>query len=221
MQFDPGVFLLGVALFLTLTLAGMLAYMAWCVATMRYTLDNDHLSIRYGGVRHYIPVESITAVHGPGPMSGSKPVTIRRRRTTGMVPGHMIGHAESAELGRVMEVATVPPAGQVFVVTQGVTFALSPQDSLGFVSQLNRVRGSLIADDIPPWTELSGPSRWAAGFWADRLIRYLLLAGLALCALLFGYLSLVYADLPTRLALHWNSQAQVDRIGDPTELLRL
>ena len=57
--------------------------------------------------------------------------------------------------------------------------------------------------------------------WADRAARVLLLAGLALSALLFGYMSLVYASLPEHMPLHWNAQAQVDRIGSPAELLRL
>ena len=47
------------------------------------------------------------------------------------------------------------------------------------------------------------------------------LVGLAINILLWGYLSLVYTQLPSRVALHWNAQAQVDRIGDPVELLDL
>jgi hypothetical protein len=67
----------------------------------------------------------------------------------------------------------------------------------------------------------NGVLAWGVALWSDRVARWLMLAGLALCVALFGYLSLVYGNLPTRLALHWNSQAQVDRIGDPLELARL
>ncbi len=59
------------------------------------------------------------------------------------------------------------------------------------------------------------------GLWADRVVRTLFLVGLALNVLLWGYLSLVYTELPSRVAMHWNAQAQVDRIGDPVELLDL
>jgi uncharacterized membrane protein len=62
---------------------------------------------------------------------------------------------------------------------------------------------------------------WVAPLWTDRPVRWLALAGLVVCALLFGYLSLIYATLPANLPLHWNAQAQVDIIGDPQELLRL
>ena len=34
-------------------------------------------------------------------------------------------------------------------------------------------------------------------------------------------MSLVYNGLPNILPLHWNSQGQIDRVGDPQELLRL
>lgn len=47
------------------------------------------------------------------------------------------------------------------------------------------------------------------------------LAGLALSLLLFGYLSMVYNTLPPNLPMHWNSQAQVDLIGNPQDLMRL
>ena len=60
-----------------------------------------------------------------------------------------------------------------------------------------------------------------APLWTDRTVRWLALAGLVLCALLFGYLSVVYPTLPANISLHWNAQAQVDIIGDPRELMRL
>ena len=56
---------------------------------------------------------------------------------------------------------------------------------------------------------------------SDRLVRWLLVAGIALNVLFFAYVYLVYSGLPSRLALHWNAQAEIDRIGEPGELLRL
>lgn len=220
--FDPGVFLLGLAFSLALTLAGMIAYMAWCAFTMLYSMSGDYLYIKYGGTRYVIPVESIATVHPPGGVTGKKALAIRWRGAADTIPGYVVGEGRSAELGRVVAVSTTLAGEQVFLVTPGATFALSPQNATGFISYLNRLRGTAIgADDLSARAELSGPSSWAAGLWADRLARYLFLSGIALCALLFGYLSLEYGALPARLALHWNSQAQIDRIGDPNELLRL
>src|SRR6476659_9189848 len=66
-----------------------------------------------------------------------------------------------------------------------------------------------------------GITTWISPLWTDRTVSWLAVAGLALCILLFGYVYLVYPGLPASLPLHWNSQAQVDVIGDPQELLRL
>ena len=66
-----------------------------------------------------------------------------------------------------------------------------------------------------------GLTSWIAPLWTDSVVSWLAVAGLALCILLCGYVYLVYPGLPSSLPLHWNSQAQVDVIGDPQELLRL
>jgi len=66
-----------------------------------------------------------------------------------------------------------------------------------------------------------GVISWIAPLWTDRAVRWLALVGLLLSILLFGYVYLIYPSLPPSLPLHWNSQAQVDVIGDPRELLRL
>jgi hypothetical protein len=70
-----------------------------------------------------------------------------------------------------------------------------------------------------PSSALVGPSGWAAALWSDRLARGLLLAGLALNLLLFGYLSVVYFGLPANLPLHWNAQGQIDFVDFKQKLL--
>lgn len=235
-RFDTGVFLLGLTLFLLLVLAGLFVYMAWCQSSIGYRTSATQLIIKCGGVRHIVPYDAVKAVHGQGDLIGDKAVTMRRSRFVGLVPlpGYYVSSGESPQLGRVVSVATRPALHQVFVVTTGVTFGLSPQDPAGFVRQLKKkdpldeldMLDEPDAERTPAReavvrTELSGPSGWASALWADRPACTLLLIGLGLNMLLFLYLSFVYADLPPLLPLHWNAQAQVDRIGDPTELLRL
>jgi len=231
-RFDTAVFLLGLTLFLLLALAGLFVYMAWCQSSIGYRTSATQLIIRCGGVRHIVPYDAVKAVYG----QGDKKATVRWSGLAGLVPlpGYYVGLGESPQLGRVVSVATRPTSQQLFVVTHGLTFGLSPQDAGGFVRQLKKkeeldeldMLDELDAPDAHAreavvHTELSGPSGWASALWADRPARTLLLIGLGLNALLFLYLSFVYADLPQLLPLHWNAQAQVDRIGEPTELLRL
>ncbi len=223
--FDPGMFMLGLGFFMALVLAGTSAYLAWCAVSMRYILGPDHLSIICGGVKHIVPYSRVLAVHAPD--SDDRPGDVRLHGLAAALPGYVVAGGKSKRLGQVISVATVPADRQVLVVTPGVTFGLSPADSRLFIAQLEeRQEGAIISGEggggeAEVHTQYSGPSAWGMALWRDRPVRTMLLGGLLLNAVLFGYLSVVYAGLPDRLPLHWNTQGEVDVIGDPVELLRL
>lgn len=220
--YDGGVFGLGAALFLSLVVAGMGVYLAWCAFSMAYSLDPGSLLVRYGFKRVQIPYSAITAVHGAGDAIDDKSVVVRWKGASAFFPGYIVGEGRSAQLGRVFSLASAPASQQVFVATRGTAYGLSPRNPDDFVKQLN---ARLNLKDSPAEAPMPLlPSRlgaWGAGLWADRLVRALFLAGLGLNLLIWAYLAVAYAGLPARLALHWNSVAEVDRIGDPAELLSL
>ncbi len=226
-QYDGGVFLLGVALFLSLVLAGMGIYLAWCAFSMAYSLEPGFLLMRCGFKHLQIPYSLITEVHGAGDAIDDKSVIVRWQGASALLPGYIVGEGRSAQLGRVFSIANLPAAQQVFVVTHGMAYGLSPRNQSEFVRQLNTRLASKDApkdvpvDTVPPLASPSRLAAWGAGLWSDRAVRTLFLVGLGINLLIWAYLALAYADLPVRVALHWNSQAVVDRIGDPTELLSL
>ncbi len=227
--YDPQTYLLGVALCLTVVLVAMLAYMAWCSFTLSYTFQGDNLVLRCGGVRHVVPLAGVTGVVAPGAEVKGKPVAVGWRGLAGRVPGYLVGPGRSEQIGPVLALATSAAGGLLYVQTPGLAYALSPERPLPFVEELNKRRVEAeehvaqVAEEVDraPRVVLSGLSRWGYGLWADPAARWLMLGGLVLCALLFGYMSLVYGSLPEHLPMHWNAQAQVDRIGSPAELLRL
>jgi hypothetical protein len=223
--YDYQTFLCGLAFFLALVLLGMSVYLAWCAFTISYKLDSSKLTMRCGGVRQVIPLSAIEEVYAPGALIDSKAITVRWSGLVDIMPGYLVGTGTSPQIGRVISVATRPAFGQIFLVTSGVSFGLSPAHPSEFIQQLNRRRELQLefasSHITAPHTELRGISGLAAPLWADKVVRTLMLAGLFLCALLFGYISLIYNGLPISLPLHWNPQAQVDVIGDPQELLRL
>lgn len=221
LYFDVGVFLLGLALFLTLVLAGLLGYVAWCVLSMRYTMDEDNLYIRCGGVTHVVPLDNISSVHSPGARGDGTVIAVQRKGLMPPVPGYVVGEGRNPQLGRVIQVATVPPASQVFVATPRVTFGLSPDDQTSFVAELNKRRKLDPYPETPVHARLASFNAWGARLWSDRVARALLLLALVLNGLLFLYISSVYVNLPSQLPLHWNAQGEIDIIGDPIELLRL
>jgi hypothetical protein len=222
-EYDAGVFLLGLGFFLATLAAGMSLYLAWCAWTIRYVLDQSHLTILCGGVAHFVPLDAITGVYAPGEPVDGKRVIVRWGLGASVLPGYVVGEGSSRQLGRVVAVATALAPGQVFVRTGRVSFGLSPRDPAGFVAALKERRQRVLSllDEHMPGSVLLGPSGWAAALWSDRLARGLLLAGLALNALLFGYLGVVYAGLPASLPLHWNAQAQIDVVDFKQKLLWL
>jgi len=223
--YDYQTFLCGLALFLALVLVGMSGYLVWCAFTISYKLDASKLTLQCGGVKQVIPLSAIEDVYAVGELIDSKAISVRWRGLADIIPGYVVGSGWSPQLGRVVSVATQPAYGQIFVTTPGVAYGLSPARPMDFIQQLDRKRASQYDIDnsrsAMPHTELRGLSAWAAPLWADKAARLLMLGSLVLCALLFGLMSLVYNGLPISLPLHWNSQAQVDIIGDPQELLRL
>jgi hypothetical protein len=197
-EYDGGVFLLGLAFSLSLFLYGMLCYLAFCAFSISYSLDRDFLTLRCGASLVRVPLAAIERVYGVGETPGGT-VAVRWKGAAGLMPGYVVGEGRSPQLGRVFSMSTLPAQGQVWVVTRGMAYGLSPEYPDRFVQVLNAR-----LDD-----EEDSPAP------APRLV------GLAINILLWGYLSLVYTQLPSRVALHWNAQAQVDRIGDPVELLDL
>jgi len=229
--FDAGVVLLGLEMFLVLVLAGMLAYMAWCISTMRYRLDDDSVVIHSGGVTYIVPLESITAVLPPGSTVKGEPVRVIWKRTSPTLPGYVIGYGISMQVGNVVSVATQPPGEQVFIVTRDAAFGISPQNGKEFTTQLNQklkladfdeeLEGGDEYEGEGTYLELSGASAWGAPIWIDPVARPLFIVGLIISAAIFLYLGFVYPNLPANMLLHWNSLGQPDYIGSPVELLRL
>src|SRR4051812_9666069 len=95
-EYDPGVFLLGLALFLTVLAAGMSIYLAWCAFTMRYVIDQTHLSLLYGGVAQFIPLGTITGVYAPGDRVEGKRVFVRWGFAASVMPGYVVGEGRSS-----------------------------------------------------------------------------------------------------------------------------
>lgn len=234
--YGPFTFLYGLALCLAAMLSGLLGYVAWCANSITYRLGAGTLTLGYGATRHVIPLSSIQAIYAPGERasgnedhSGS-PISVRWSGFADIIPGYLAGSGSSPQLGRVVAVATAPAPAQLFIVTPGVAFGLSPKRTLAFMDELRSRIQAAGADDTkgaieritqPPHSITSRWLAWGAGLWSDRFARWLLLSGLVLCVLFFGWMSLVYRSLPIALPLHWNAQAIIDRYGDQAELLRL
>jgi hypothetical protein len=128
-----------------------------------------------------------------------------------MWPGHYVGYGEISDLGSSLFYATCRPRGQIFVVTPGITYGISPADPEGFLDSLHRRL------EMGP-TQAAEQSSKRPGFlgwdiWRDRW-------GLAVLGLVFlsvlvltGLICFVFPQLPRLIPLHFGVAGQADRFA--------
>lgn len=126
-------------------------------------------------------------------------------------PGHWVGYGEVEGLGPTLFYATVPPRRQVFLVTPGLTYAISPEDRNGFLQALHTRMQMGPTQAVEPSSH--GPAFLKWGFWRDRLGLGLILGTLGGNLALFGFLSARFPTLPRLLPLHFDAAGSPDRLG--------
>ena len=126
-------------------------------------------------------------------------------------PGHWVGYGEIEGLGPAIFYATVPPKRQIFVVSEGIAYGLSPEDPEAFLRTLQTRLEMGPTQLVEPAFE--GPTflRWA--FWQDRWGQALLIGAALAVVALFGFLSARYPSLPRLLPLHFDAAGAPDRLG--------
>ncbi len=129
-------FVWGLLFVLSLPPIGLLAYRTYGLAQAAYHLDSDQLVIEWGARREIIPLGAIREAL-PGR-------DIERDLRPGGLwwPGCIVGHGDDERLGRIEYLATAPQDQQVFVVTGGEAFALSPEALEEFVEAVRAGVGS-------------------------------------------------------------------------------
>ena len=204
--------------FLAYTGAGLLAVLAlvfafwtYACASLRYRLDRSGLTINWGPLKHFVPLDRIKGlVQGRGE---------HRPRSRGLNWwGHHIGRGRAEGLGEVLFFSTHrSPEDLVYVRTADATYALSPHNPLRFMAEAERLQQAPRPGREPGQTPVR-PGAVQRSFlaahpiWADRVAQWLAAAGVLLNLSLWGYLFAVYQDLSREIAI------QFPPIGEITEL---
>ncbi len=208
-----GFFQLFVALLIALAAAGLGLYWTIVAFKLHYHLNRNGLAIQWGLAQQRIPFTSIKAI-----IAGQNITTLSNFKGLSLA-GLQIGRAEAAEYGPVNIRATAGLNHSLLVVTTDQSYLISPRQPEAFVRAW-QARQHL------------GPTQhWSAGLYrrgllshpllTDRLAWGLLGVALLLYLSLFGYLSLIFAELPAALPIHFNALGQADRIADKSALLTL
>jgi len=198
----------GLALGLTLALAGLLLWRLWQLRSLEYWLDRDALRILWDGDIVIIPLAHI---HTLAPASqGPKAPWWRwplcwiafRSRPNGM-----------------LAFATVPASSCLAVSTAQATYLISPADRIGFL-QAYETRRAFGSGRVLAETTL--PSVWHE-HWLhrDRLAQVLIVAGLLAGLLVLGFFVWTYPTLPAELPLHFDATGRPDLLSPRRALLLL
>jgi len=198
-------FAVGLVLLISLVLIGLLAYWLSGLVRSAYTLDRNAFVITWGASEQVVPTPQIERVVLGEELAG-------RVRCRGVRwPGHWVGYGEVEGLGPTLFYATVPPRQQIFIVTPGLAYGISPEDREGFLRTL-RTRMQMGATQKVELVS-RGPAFLQWGFWRDWLGLGLLGGASVAVLALFGFLAARFPTLPRLLPLHFDALGDPDRLG--------
>ena len=202
----PLTFFMGVLILASIPLIAVLAYQLYGLSRSGYDVDRNAVTIQWGAIRQIIPLESIQRImlateleYGVSGFRGWR------------WPGIMQGHGELPEAGLTLFYASSALQNQIILITPSVSYAISPDDLTGFIESI-KARYELGPTQAVAQNTLH-PAFYDWPLWHDRVAHGLIIAGAALCLLLFGLVTFRYPDLPTVIPLHYNLAGIVDRRG--------
>jgi hypothetical protein len=209
-QISIGLFIIGLAVLFSLGLLGLIGYWLYGLARSRYLLDRNALIIQWGTTEQVIPAGQIERVLTGDEIEG------HIRFYGGIWPGHCVGYGEVPDAGPTLFYATVSPRHQVYIVTPGLTYGISPADHDGFLESLQKRLQMGPTQVVEQSSKRPGILDWV--IWQDQLGLALLLVGFLVVLGLAGFLSFRFPSLPMMVPLHFDAAGNPDRLGPRTQI---
>jgi len=200
-----GTFIISLAVLFSLGLLGLIGYWLAGLARSGYFLDRNELVIRWGPTEQTIPTRQIERV-----LTGDQ-VEGRIQFYGGIWPGHCVGYGELPSGEPVLFYATVPPRHQIYVVTPGLTYGISPADREGFLTSLHQRLQMGPTQIVEQSSKRPGFLDWT--IWQDRLGLILLAVGFLAILALMGLLCFRFPALSRLVPLHFDVAGAPDRLG--------
>lgn len=191
----------------------LFAYWTYGCLTMRYGIDRNGLTIRWGDIRQFIPMDAIERLV-PGREEPPPP------RVTGVSwVGHHVGHGHVGPLGEALFYSTHRSHEDLlYVVTPEQTYGISVEDEVRFAEELQAHQKLGTAAALPQATERSFLA--AQPFWQDGIAQLMALAAALGCAALVSYVFYSYPGLPDSIPFSFPSLG-VTRVDGKGELLSI
>lgn len=210
-QSDPLEIFISMAwLLLALLILGSALYWTMIAFKLCYHLTRNGLTIQWGPLQYVIPFDKIkTIIYGHNLPT---PPTFRGINMAGL----RFGRGELAEYGPLKFHATAALAESLVVVTPHQSYVISPRQPDNFI------RAWQARQTLGPTQQWSMEIRrswfWNMPLLTDRLALWLFGLAFLICLSLFGYLALIFVDLPATLPIHFDALGQADRIAEKSNL---
>ena len=211
LEIGIGAFAAYLAATMFFALALVFGYWTYCCLTLRYHMDRNGLTIRWGDVRQLIPIDRIKAII-PGRDQPEPKIT-----GVNWV-GHHVGRGNVGALGEVMFYATHRSHEELlYVVTEVATYGITVKDEARFAEDLegHQKMGHVVS--LPQVTERHSIA--AMPFWTDRIAQALALGAVVACAVTLGYVFRNYSGLAQSIPFAYPTFGGLTRIDDKRELL--
>ena len=198
-----------VAAIVLFVLAGLFAFWAYACYSLHYALDSRGLTIVWGTLRHFIPMERIEGLSaGRGE---------DRPRLRGLSwPGLHVGRGWLDDRDTLFYSTHSSPEEIVYVRTPAVTYAVSPQDPPRFIDEVERFKQAARAGGT------ESVQRDAIGghpIWADRVAQWLALAAVLINLALWGYIFAIYPDLNETITIEFPPLGEITDVHSRNEIL--
>jgi hypothetical protein len=195
-------------------LSFLVSYRIYGLITARYRLDREGFYLTWGLAYEQIPIAEIQSVE-----LASITYENLAPEFTFRWPGCVVGHLDVDHDAAIEFFSTQTTGEMVLLVSNERTLAISPPDPEGFQKYfVDTVRmGSL--DEIPAISQR--PDFILARMWNDFRARILVLSGIVISLLLFGYLALRASSLPPSVPFGFDPMGNPDPYAPPGRLLLL
>jgi len=191
--------------FLLLALAAIFAYWTYACFAMSYALDETGLSIRWGLIRQFIPLNRIERC-----VPGREARLLEIRGVNWWA--YHVGRATVPTIGEVLFYSTHgSPWELIYIVTSSGSYAISPENSIRFGMELQRLQhAETAAAAEAPRQRAEHPLVAIHPFWLDRHGQALALIAVLANVALFGFVFAVYPGLADELNLAFPPLGQVE-----------
>ena len=198
-----------VAAIVLFVLAGLFAFWAYACYSLHYALDSRGLTIVWGTLRHFIPmerIEGLSAGRGEG-----------QPRLRGLSwPGLHVGRGQLDDRDTLFYSTHSSPEEIVYVRTPAVTYAVSPQDPPRFIDEVERFKqaGHAGGTESVQRDVIGGHP-----IWADRVAQWLALAAVLINLALWGYIFAIYPDLNETITIEFPPLGEITDVHSRNEIL--